>query len=77
MLFIDTALINREKNTSQRDEYLMRMLDKGTDDMEVDPDGKEISQDGAHDYTEPSSHTISEHIETMNGWSFQYNEDIW
>lgn len=40
----------------------------------VDHDGKEISQDGAHDYTEPSSHTISERIETMKGWSFQYNQ---
>ena len=41
---MDTALINREKNTSQRDEYLMRMLDRGIDDMEA---GKELPLDEA------------------------------
>ena len=31
---MDTALTNRKKDTSQRDEYLTRMLDRGIDDME-------------------------------------------
>ena len=41
---MDTALTNRKKDTSQRDEYLMRMLDRGIDDMEA---GKELPLDEA------------------------------
>ena len=43
-LFMDTALTNRKKDTSQRDEYLTRMLDRGIDDMEA---GKELPLDEA------------------------------
>ncbi len=32
---MDTALTNRKKDTLQGDEYLMRMLDRGIDDMET------------------------------------------
>lgn len=41
---MDTALTNRKKELSQRDEYLMRMLDRGIDDMEA---GKELPLDEA------------------------------
>ncbi len=41
---MDTALTNRKKDTSQRDEYLTRMLDRGIDDMEA---GKELPLDEA------------------------------
>lgn len=41
---MDTALNNRELKTSQRDEYLMKMLDSGIDDMEA---GKELPLDDA------------------------------
>lgn len=39
----------------------------------VDPDGKEMFPDAISDDTEASSDTVLEHIETMRGWSFQYN----
>lgn len=42
--FMDTALNNRKMNTSQEDEYLMRILDKGIDDMEA---GRELPLDEA------------------------------
>lgn len=38
------------------------------------PDGKEVSQDEGTNDTEPSSDTDYERIETMKGWSFQYNQ---
>lgn len=41
---MDTALSNRKNNTSQQDDYLMRMLDRGIDDMEA---GKELPLDEA------------------------------
>ena len=41
---MDTALTNRKKDTSQRDEYLTRMLDRGIDDMEA---GKGLPLDEA------------------------------
>lgn len=41
---MDTALSNRKKNTSQQDDYLMRMLDRGIDDMEA---GRELPLDEA------------------------------
>jgi len=41
---MDTALTNRKKDTLQGDEYLMRMLDRGIDDMET---GKELPLDEA------------------------------
>lgn len=41
---MDTALTNRKKDMSQGDEYLMRMLDRGIDDMEAE---KELPIDEA------------------------------
>lgn len=41
---MDTALSNRKNNTSQQDDYLMRMLDRGIDDMEA---GKDLPLDEA------------------------------
>lgn len=41
---MDTALNNRKMNTSQEDEYLMRILEKGIDDMEA---GRELPLDEA------------------------------
>lgn len=39
----------------------------------VDPGGKEMSPEVVSDDTEASSDTVLERIETMRGWSFQYN----
>lgn len=41
---MDTALNDRKINVLQREEYLMRMLDRGIDDMEA---GKELPLDDA------------------------------
>lgn len=38
------------------------------------PDGKEVSQDEGANDTDSSSDTDYERIETMKGWSFQYNQ---
>lgn len=39
----------------------------------VDSGGKEMSPEVVSDDTEASSDTVLERIETMRGWSFQYN----
>ncbi|MCM1120840.1 MAG: hypothetical protein NC543_15960 [bacterium] len=40
----------------------------------IDPDGKEVSQDQVPNDTESSLDAIFEHIATIKGWSFQYNQ---
>ncbi len=66
---MDTALNNRKMNTSQEDEYLMRILDKGIDDMEAGRDEQEFGSERADRFECDMNREIRE-IGFLGGMSY-------
>ena len=66
---MNTALNNRKMNTSQEDEYLMRILDRGIDDMEAGRDEQEFGSERADRFECDMNREISE-IGFLGGMSY-------